>query len=166
MVRALLLIPAQIAGGIVAAELINVLLPGALDVANTLGPGVSVIQGLFIEVFLTAMLVVTILMLAVEKHRATPLAPLAIGGVLTLVHLIGINYTGTSVNPARSFGPNVITGKFTTYHWIYWYVNVKVLLIPGRLPFPRFGDLIWIIKLTQPGLALYWELFSLLDFTE
>ncbi len=37
-----------------------------------------------------------------------------------LVFFRGVYYTGGSLNPARSFGPCVIAGKFESYHWIYW----------------------------------------------
>jgi aquaporin related protein len=33
---------------------------------------------------------------------------------------LGVFYTGGSLNPARSFGPDVILGHFDGYHWIYW----------------------------------------------
>lgn len=69
--------------------------------------------------FLTAQLVLTVYFLAVEKHRGTFLAPIGIGISVFIAHIAATNWTGTSINPARSFGPAVITG-FVNYHWIYW----------------------------------------------
>lgn len=34
--------------------------------------------------------------------------------------MVSVFYTGGSVNPCRSFGPAVVTGRFEGYHWIYW----------------------------------------------
>lgn len=70
--------------------------------------------------FLTAQLVFTIFMLATEKHEGTFIAPVGIGLSLFVAELMGVFYTGGSLNPARSFGPCVITQRFNTYHWIYW----------------------------------------------
>jgi aquaporin related protein len=70
--------------------------------------------------FLTAQLVFTIFMLATEKHEGTFIAPVGIGLSLFVAELMGVFYTGGSVNPARSFGPAVITHSFHSYHWIYW----------------------------------------------
>lgn len=75
--------------------------------------------GLFIETILTAQLVLTVYMVAVEKHKSTFLAPLAIGLTLFTAHLAGIHFTGASLNPARSFGPDLVTMNFPSYHWIY-----------------------------------------------
>jgi aquaporin related protein len=88
---------------------------------------------------LTAELIFTILMFAVEKHRATFMAPLGIGMALFLAHIIdngpdvqqvevlklikfiaGVNFAGASLNPTRTLGPAVILGVFTTYYWICW----------------------------------------------
>jgi aquaporin related protein len=62
----------------------------------------------------------TILMLAAEKSKDTFIAPIGIGLSLFVVELAGINYSGGSINPARSFGPCVAGAHFTGYHWIYW----------------------------------------------
>lgn len=70
--------------------------------------------------FLTALLVFVILMLAAEKHQATFIAPVGIGLALFVAELAGVYFTGGSLNPARSFGPSVISGQFPGYHWIYW----------------------------------------------
>ena len=69
---------------------------------------------------MTAELVLTVLMLAAEKHKGTYLAPVGIGLSLFVIMLVGTPYTGASVNPARSFGPAVVTHSFPNYHWIYW----------------------------------------------
>jgi len=59
-------------------------------------------------------------MLATEKHQANFIAPIGIGLSLFIAELMGVYYTGGSVNPARSFGPCVVDRSFYTYHWIYW----------------------------------------------
>lgn len=110
---------AQIIAGIAAAAVVDSITPGPLTVSTKLGPGMSVARGLFLEMFLTSQLVLVIQMLAVEKHKATHMAPIAIGAALFVCHLAGIYWTGASLNPARSFGPEVITG-FERYDWIYW----------------------------------------------
>jgi len=70
--------------------------------------------------FLTAELVFVIIMLAAERHRSTHMAPLGIGIAFFVTELVGVFLTGGSLNPARSFGPAVVTGTFAGYHWIYW----------------------------------------------
>jgi len=72
------------------------LYPGAMNVSTTLGGGTSIVQGLFIEMFLTALLVFTILMLAAEKHKGTFLAPIGIGLALFVAELAGVYFTGAS----------------------------------------------------------------------
>ncbi|KAI0491034.1 aquaporin-like protein [Xylaria cf. heliscus] len=120
LVRGVIVIISQLVGGIAAASLVSGLTPGGLYVSTTLSKNTSVVQGFFIELFLTAQLVFTILMLAVEKHRGTFMAPVGIGLSLFITQMMGVYYTGGSVNPARSFGPAVATGSFPTYHWIYF----------------------------------------------
>jgi aquaporin related protein len=117
--HALAIIPTQLVAAIAAAGITDALLPGPLLVTNALGNGTSVAQGVFIEMFLTAQLVLTVYFLAVEKHRSTHLAPIGIGISVFIAHICATNWTGTSINPARSFGPSVIAG-FHGYDWIYY----------------------------------------------
>ncbi|KAK2038847.1 MIP family channel protein [Colletotrichum somersetense] len=118
--RAFLIMPTQIVSGLCAAGVASALFPGPLAVTTTLGGGANITQGFFIEAFLTTQLVFVILMVAVEKHRSTFLAPVAIGLSFFLAELTGIYFTGGSLNPARSFGPAAVVGHFPDYHWIYW----------------------------------------------
>lgn len=83
------MVVAQIAGGIAAAGVVSALFPGPMGVETTLGGGANVAQGLFIEMFLTAQLVFVIIMVAVEKHKSTYLAPLAIGIAFFMAELVG-----------------------------------------------------------------------------
>ncbi|GJN87439.1 hypothetical protein Rhopal_000388-T1 [Rhodotorula paludigena] len=110
-IRAAIVVVAQIVGGIAGSAIIYGLLPGTLNVRTTLAEGVSPGRGLCIEMFMTALLMLTILLLAAEKHKGTFLAPLPIGLSLFLAEL---------VSPARSFGPSVVLGEFAGSHWIYW----------------------------------------------
>ncbi|KAE9983516.1 hypothetical protein EG328_009856 [Venturia inaequalis] len=120
-IRGMFLFPAQILGAMSAAGLVSCMFPGPISTVNTtLAPGVSIAQGVFIEMFLTALLIFIILMLAAEKSKDTFIAPIGIGLTLFVAELAGVYYTGASLNPARSFGPSVAARGFVGYHWIYW----------------------------------------------
>lgn len=120
IVRGVLLIASQILGAIFGSYIVSVLFPTTFNVRTTLSDGTSVARGVFIEALLTAELVFTIYMLANEKHKATFMAPVGIGLALFVAELIGVYYTGGSLNPARSFGPCVVSGVWDPEHWIYW----------------------------------------------
>lgn len=120
-IRSVFIFVAQILGGIAAAAVVRGIIPGNEVRFNTqLSNGASVAQGLFLEMFLTTELVFTILMLAAEKTKATFVAPVGIGLALFVAELVGVYWTGGSLNPARSFGPDVVRGQFQGSHWIYW----------------------------------------------
>lgn len=93
-VRASLLVLVQILGAMSAAALVSCMFPGTPTVTTALGGDTSVVQGLFIEMLLTAMLVFTIFMLAAEKHKGTFIAPVGIGLALFIAELVGVYFTG------------------------------------------------------------------------
>ena len=68
----------------------------------------SAAAGLIVEILLTFIFVLTILGVTSKKAGHGSFGGLIIGLTLTLVHIFGIGLTGTSVNPARSFGPAVV----------------------------------------------------------
>lgn len=119
--RCCVMFVSQICAGIVAAAVAKGLVPGHQVLFNvSMGGGTSVVQGLFLEMFLTAQLVMAAFFLAVEKQESNFLSPIGIGLSLFVAHLGGVYFTGCGVNPARSFGPNVVGPSFPSYHWIYW----------------------------------------------
>ncbi|KAK3616493.1 hypothetical protein LTR56_025920 [Elasticomyces elasticus] len=121
LVRGLLLWPVQILASMVAAGVVSAIIPGNIrTVQTTLTPTMSVAQGVFLEMFLTAIFIMNILMLAAEKSKDTFIAPIGIGLTLFICEIAGVFYTGASLNPARSFGPCVAGRNFQHYHWIYW----------------------------------------------
>ncbi len=90
VVRGILVVVSQLAGGIAAAGIVEVMFPGKLNVRTSLGAGTTKTQGVFIEMFLTAELVFTIFMLAAEKHKGTFIAPIGIGLALFIAELAGV----------------------------------------------------------------------------
>jgi len=125
-------IVAQILGAIVASALLLLIVKGAPNgydpavagfAANGYGdhsPGNYSLQSAFlVEIVLTFFLVFTVLG-ATDIKAPVGFAGIAIGFVLTLIHLVGIPVTNTSVNPARSIGPAVFVGGWALSQlWLF-----------------------------------------------
>ena len=95
---------------------------GTLTGANNCdGCGGNQIGGLIVEIVLTFIFVLVVLGTTDAKKGAGNFAGLAIGLSLILIHLVGIHYTGTSVNPARSIGPALFQGgvALTEDLWVF-----------------------------------------------
>ena len=102
-------VAAQFLGAIAGAAVLRFMIGTELGLGcNGLYEG-NVIQSLVIEITRTCIFVLGLLG-ATSKIENSHVAGLVIGGSLTLVHLLGIFFTGTSVNPARSFGPALLLG--------------------------------------------------------
>ena len=102
-------IAAQFLGAIAGAALLLAFVGEGTSLgANGLFEG-SVLKSLLIETVLTFVFVLAILGVT-SKTENNRVSGIVIGLTLTLVHIFGIHFTGSSVNPARSFGPALLAG--------------------------------------------------------
>ena len=115
-------VPYYIAGQLIAAALgaavLRLLFGDVSTPGANLPPG-PVMQSLMMEVLVTAILMFFIMAVATDKRALGLPAGLAIGGAVALNVLWAGPISGASMNPARSFGPVLISGVWTS-HWIYW----------------------------------------------
>lgn len=135
-------VAAQVLGGIVAAAVLYVIASGNADfslaggfAANGYGahsPGqYSLVACLVAEVVLTFFFLLVILG-ATDERAPAGFAPIAIGLVLTLIHLISIPVTNTSVNPARSTGPALFAGMWAMKQlWLFWIAPIVGAALAG-----------------------------------
>jgi len=116
----------QVIGAILAAAVLAGIVatcPGLAEGTTTGANACAYSQtnGLIVEIVLTALFVLVVLGATAKTNGATNnFAGLAIGLSLILIHLVGIHYTGTSVNPARSIGPALFEGgKALSDLWVF-----------------------------------------------
>ena len=108
---------AQFAGAVAAAVLLKVTL-GDVAIGVT-HPAGTVAQALVWEATLTFILMLVIVSVATDTRAVGQAAAIAIGGTVALGALVGGPVSGASMNPARSFGPAVVSGDFADL-WIYF----------------------------------------------
>lgn len=122
---------AQIVGAILGAALLLLIASGKADYQiavnglgqNGYGAGYLGEYGLtaaLVFEFVMTFLFVTVILGATHAGAPGAMAGLAIGLTLAAIHLVGINVTGVSVNPARSIGPAVLVGgKAVADLWVF-----------------------------------------------
>jgi len=148
LIRGLLYIAVQCLGAIAGSAVLKVLLPTETTSA-TLGltnlKNVTVAQAVGLEFFLGFILVLVVFGVT-DPHKGLVkiVAPLTIGIAVAVGHLTTLDYTGSSMNPARSFGVSVVTGVWE-HHWIYWVGPsagglVAALVYEYLLAAPQVGD--------------------------
>jgi len=117
--EAIAYVVAQILGASAAALLLWAVWPSRpADLGTTL-PSVGDGSALLYEAMLTALLMFTIMAVATDTRAVGAGAAIAIGGAVGLDALFGGPITGASMNPARSFGPALVSGELRDL-WIYF----------------------------------------------
>lgn len=107
----------QVLGAFMASALLLLILGKDSGLgANALYMGNASVSCI-IEIVLTFIFVLTILEVT-SKEKFGNVAGLVIGLSLTLVHILGISLTGTSVNPARSLAPAILSGNMEGL-WVF-----------------------------------------------
>lgn len=135
LLKAILYIIVQCLGAIVGSGLLMASLPEKYHsiAMGTTNLSVPAGHGLLVEVMLGFILVFTVFgVVDVNKHEVKPIAAFAIGVSVVVGHLATVDYTGSSMNPARSFGSSVINNSWDD-HWVYWVGPIIGGIIAGLL---------------------------------
>jgi MIP family channel proteins len=127
--EAVVYIIAQIIGAVIAAAVVYSIFGSEMSASVTLPSEDNVVRALILETVMTFTLVYVVLATTTSKNfKIVPLAGLAIGFTLGFNVIFGGSITGGSLNPARSFGPALVTWDFA-YQWIYWVAPIAGGLI-------------------------------------
>lgn len=132
-------IGAQLAGGTVGALLLRAALPQSVwERASSGTPEVNAAllsngQGVLIEAILTFFLVWVVFATAVDPDGAfSKIAGLGIGFVILMDILMAGGFTGAAMNPARHFGPALVSGNWGAW-WVYWIGPIAGGIIAASL---------------------------------
>lgn len=123
LAKAIFYLIAQCLGAVVGAAILYGVTPasvrGSMGV-TTVNTNITVGHALVVELFITFELVFTVFATCDPKRDDVKgSSGLAIGLSVCIGHLFAIPYTGASMNPARSFGPAMVTWSWEN-HWVYW----------------------------------------------
>ncbi|XP_053312028.1 aquaporin-2-like [Spea bombifrons] len=137
VLKAIFYIIAQMAGAVAGAGLLYEFTPsnvrGSFGV-NSVNEEITQGQAVVVELFITMQLVLCVFGTTDSRRTDNTGSPaISIGLSVAVGHLLGIYFTGCSMNPARSFGPALIKGHFTS-HWVFWV---------GPMTGAIFGSLIY-----------------------
>jgi aquaporin TIP len=129
-------IVAQLAGAVVAALLLRTIYPAGVTHAVSLGTpsissAISLPQAILVEAVLTFFLVSAVFGTCVNPD-APKVGGFAVGLVLLFDVLVGGPLTGAAVNPARAFGPALVSGQWVG-HIVYWVGPIGGALLAALL---------------------------------
>ena len=136
---------AQLAGSIIASLAVYTSIGRSGNVGLTLPLAGGWYQAFILEVILTFFLMLVGIAMKEEKGMTgyKSFGGIAIGGIIIFDDILGLRISGASMNPARSFGPALVSGNLVN-NWIYWMapifgavIAVSVFKIMGNRTFYR-----------------------------
>lgn len=116
--EAIAYVAAQLAGATAGALVLGAIWTSQPASLGATVPSVSATSAFVYEAVLTAALMFVIMAVATDTRAVGAAAAIAIGGTIGLDALVGGPVTGASMNPARSFGPALVSGTWTDF-WVY-----------------------------------------------
>jgi aquaporin NIP len=122
----------QLAGAIAAAVTLLALF-GNINRLGANRPGGDPMQALFVEVIITFVLMFVIMAVATDARAVGTSAAIAIGVTVAANILVAGVFSGGSMNPARTFGPALVSGNLE-HNWVYWL---------GPIPGATLGALVY-----------------------
>ncbi|XP_034716323.1 aquaporin-8a.2 [Etheostoma cragini] len=135
----------QLIGGVLGAGMAKMMTP-ADRYLNATGAAFDIVKSdsqlsgaIFGEVAMTCLVTMVVLLVAVNSKTKTPLAPFLVGCTVIVNVLAGGDISGTCLNPARAFGPALMT-NYWTYHWVYWVGPIGGGLVAAALLRLILGD--------------------------
>ncbi len=124
-------IGAQLAGAVAASAVLRALFDKQANLGASL-PSDGAWQALVLETLLTFFLVMVVLSVARRDRIEPTLAAVAVGAYVGLAAIFAGPIAGASMNPARSFGPALLSGAWTD-HWVYWVGPIIGALVAAPL---------------------------------
>jgi MIP family channel proteins len=119
---------AEVMGALLGVVFLYCIMPHSIadsvtfhGIATTIRYDMTLAEGLFMEAIGTFAFILVILLVDITQYKKSvkPFTPVIIGAMLAAIDLFAGPFTGSSLNPARSFGAAIVTNCWEN-HWIYW----------------------------------------------
>jgi aquaporin NIP len=110
-------IGSQVVGALLASFLLKLMFPANMNLGATLPSG-SLLQSFILEVIITFILMLVVLGVTQSSKETGWLAGIVVGSIVLALALFAGPISGASMNPARSFGPAVVSGNVADL-WLY-----------------------------------------------
>ncbi|XP_072985780.1 aquaporin TIP4-1 [Typha latifolia] len=149
VVRSVIYVVAQLLASALACYILKYVTNGLDTPVHTLAAGMGGLQGVIMEIILTFSLLFSVYATIVDPRKGiiAGVGPLLVGLVVGANILAGGPFSGASMNPARSFGPALVSWNWTD-HWVYWVgplvggglaglLYEHLLIVKTHVPLPR-----------------------------